>query len=84
VTDLAGTPLPPDASGMPVYGPATAGTGTYAVINDAWVGGHQNNNDIVIAKGYLGGVQVFSERYTVLADCCHVSKAAGKDTIILP
>lgn len=85
VTDLAGAPLPAgSASGLPVYGPSNSGAGQYVVVNDFWVPGNRNNNNQVIAKGFIGGAQVFSEPYTILADCCHVSKAAGKDTLTLP
>jgi hypothetical protein len=78
VTDLSGAPLPA-VGGSPVYGYPQSGNGRYTVINDSWVRGHQNSSMQVIAKGFIKGSQVFSEPFTIVADCCHVSKSSGKD-----
>jgi hypothetical protein len=83
VTTLAGTALPNGAAGS-VYGYPYSGQGQYTLINDAWLAGNQNSTMQVIAKGFKGGSAVFSEAYTIAADCCHVGKQAGKDVIIIP
>lgn len=80
VTDATGTPLPM-SNGQAVYGYPHNGNGKYTVINDAWVSGHQNTSMSVRAKGYINGVQVFDQPYTVAADCCHVSMTGGGTTI---
>ncbi len=82
VTDLAGAPLP-TAGGSPVYGYPQSGNGSYSVINDSWLQGHQNSSMQVIAKGFINGSQVFSEPFTIVADCCHVGKSSGKDVITI-
>ena len=84
VTNLAGVPIP-SVNGIPPYGyPQSGADGVYSVMNDSWVQGHQNRSIQVIAKGYVNGLQVFSETFSILADCCHVGKLSGKDAIIIP
>jgi hypothetical protein len=84
VTNGAGVPIP-SVNGIPAYGYPQSGTdGVYSVMNDSWVQGHQNSSIQVIAKGYRNGLQVFREPFTIMADCCHVSKQSGKDVVIIP
>jgi hypothetical protein len=80
VTDPGGVPLPA-VGGSPVYGYPQPANGSYTVINDSWLQGHRNSSMQVVAKGYIKGNEVFSEPYTIEADCCHVSKRSGKDVI---
>ena len=83
VTDMNNVALPAGTSD-PVYNfPHSGYEGKYSVINDAWVGGHQGTTMNVRAKGWKGGSQVFDQPYTVGADCCHVYKQSGPDTINL-
>jgi hypothetical protein len=84
VTDRAGKPLPVAANGMAVYGKSLSGEGSYTVLNDAWVTGHQGLGSSFYAKGFLSGVLAFNETYKISADCCHVSRISGKDRIIVP
>lgn len=84
VTDLSGAPLRNGAAGR-VYGhPADSRDGWITLVNDAWVQGHQNSSQQVFAKGFIAGSPVFSEPYTITADCCHVGKSSGKDVITIP
>ena len=80
VTDAAGVALPP-SNGSSVYGYPNNGDGRYTIVNDAWVQGHQNSTMAVRARGYINGIEVFNEPYTIEADCCHVSRPSGKDLI---
>ena len=83
VTDMNNVALPAGTSD-PVYGyPMSGYEGQYTLINDAWVQGHQSTTMPVRAKGWKGGSQVFDQPYTIGADCCHVYKQDGPDTIRL-
>ena len=83
VTDLSATPLAP-VNGNAVFGPINAGTGGYAVINDAWVKAHRNTTMQVRAKGFINGAQIFNEPYTISVDCCHVRKISGTSSVTIP
>jgi hypothetical protein len=81
VTDMNGIPLPL-VNGQKVYGYPSDGTdGRFTVINDAWLQGHQNTWMDVRAKGWKNGTLIFDQPYSIGADCCHVRKASGPDTI---
>jgi hypothetical protein len=90
VKDAGGAPLTlnsfvvTDASGTPVSGTPSPRAGLYTIVNDAWLSGHSNTTALLRAKGFINGVEVFNEPYTISADCCHVSKVSGKDVIVLP
>jgi hypothetical protein len=58
--------------------------GRLIIVNDGWMQGHQGMQMPVQAKGFLNGVPVFDQAYTIGADCCHVYKAAGPDVIAVP
>lgn len=83
VTDRNGNALRSNANGLPVFG-TTEKAGTYTVMNDGWVRGHEGIGGNFLAKGYLNGAVVFNEPYKITADCCHVTKISGKDRIIVP
>lgn len=83
VTDMNNVVLPPGTSDPVFNSPHNGYEGKYSVINDAWLGGHQNTTMSVRAKGWKSGSQLFDEVYVVGADCCHVYKQSGQDTIQL-
>jgi hypothetical protein len=83
VTNNAGVPVR-SAQGIPLYGNPENGSGSYTILNDAWVKGHEGLGGFFYAKGFRGGRMVFDEIYKISADCCHVSKISGKDRIIVP
>jgi len=83
VTHLSGRTLSP-VNGIPAYGYPQSDDGKYSIMNDSWVQNHRNSNVQVIAKGYVNGHEVFREPFTIISDCCHVSKQSGKDVVIIP
>jgi hypothetical protein len=82
VVDMNGVPLPTAVGGTPVFGPA-GNNGLYIVLNDAWRTGHENTTVQVRALGFVNAVKVVDEVYQVATDCCHVSKVAGKEEVMV-
>jgi len=76
--DMAGNKLPADLYGYDKWRDA------YMVFNDSWVNGHEGTRKKVRFVGYVGSNKVVDEVYTIVTDCCHIEKTAGKDSVVLP
>lgn len=55
---------------------------SYVVFSDSDVT-MRNKTYNYIFIGTLNNVQVFNEPYTFSADCCHINKVSGKETITI-
>lgn len=56
--------------------------GQYPVVTDAWMSGHRNTTTKMIFTGFLGNKEVVKETFEIKADCCHVSKVSGKESVV--
>lgn len=81
VTDLNGNPVP---MGYGILPGGCVEPGVYQIANDSWVQGHQNTTMPVRAKGYKSGALVVNEMVTIGADCCHVYRASGPGSVVVP
>lgn len=57
--------------------------GAYTVLDDSYVSRMYNKTLQFRFIGIKGNVTVVDEIYTISADCCHISKDAGKDTVVI-
>lgn len=57
--------------------------GSYTVVDDSYVKKMYNSKLQFRFVGIVNNAMVVDEMYTIAADCCHVSKETGKDTITL-
>lgn len=57
--------------------------GAYTVLDDTYVSKMYNKKLQFRFIGRLNNSTVVDETYTISADCCHISKVAGKDTVII-
>lgn len=57
--------------------------GYYVVLDDGYQKKLQNTTADFRFIGKKNGVQVIDEHYTIGADCCHISKQSGRDTIVV-
>lgn len=57
--------------------------GAYTVLDDSYVSKMYNKKLQFRFVGILNNTIVVDEPYTIAADCCHISKEAGKDTIVI-
>mgnify|MGYP001098310048 CR=1 FL=1 len=55
--------------------------GLYPLVNDSGIDGNQRQN--LQFKGFINGIEVINENYTVEADCCHVNLVSGNLELIL-
>ncbi len=76
-TDMAGHKLPVGLYSYNNY------SHNYIVLTDGWVQGHQRTNVHLLFQGYKNGVKIVDEPYSVNADCCHIQKVSGKDSVII-
>ena len=56
---------------------------TYVVIDDSYQSKLKNHTMQVQFVGIRNGKRIFNEPYTLTADCCHIQKLSGKDTIVI-
>jgi hypothetical protein len=59
------------------------GDGHYAVLDDSYKTNLENTKDEFRFVGVKGGKIVVDESYQISADCCHVQKESGRDTIVI-
>jgi hypothetical protein len=59
-------------------------TGRYHVLDDSYKDRIANSTEEFRFVGKKSGQVVVDETYLISADCCHVRKEAGKDTVIIP
>lgn len=57
--------------------------GSYTVVDDSYVNKMYNRKLQFRFLGVQGNTIVVDEIYTISADCCHINKESGKDTIII-
>lgn len=55
--------------------------GQYPIVNDIGIGRNQRQN--LQFKGFINGVEIVNENYTVASDCCHVSLVSGTVELVL-
>jgi hypothetical protein len=55
----------------------------YIVIDDSYQKTLKDETVKVQFIGVKNGKKIFNEPYTLTADCCHIKKLSGKDTIIV-
>jgi hypothetical protein len=60
------------------------GNGMYNVMDDSYQKQLANRSDDFRFIGIKNGVKVVDEPYRISADCCHISKVSGKDTVMVP
>ncbi|RYD50844.1 MAG: hypothetical protein EOP52_12705 [Sphingobacteriales bacterium] len=91
VVDASGKPVKLDSYQTVLSGKGTAVLsgdaaasmldGTYPVVTDEWVANHKNTTAKMIFIGMVGNKPVVTETFEIKADCCHVSKVSGKESI---
>ena len=57
--------------------------GSYNVLDDSYRSIIANTSEFFQFIGIKNGVQVVNESYIISADCCHVNKVSGKDSIVV-
>ncbi|MBZ0098817.1 MAG: hypothetical protein K8F30_07015 [Taibaiella sp.] len=57
--------------------------GAYTVIDDSYVSRMYNRTIPFRFIGMQGAAIVVDELYTISADCCHISKKSGKETVTI-
>lgn len=57
--------------------------GSYTVVDDSYVNKMYNSKLQFRFIGIQNNTIVVDEMYTISADCCHISKESGKDTVTL-
>ncbi len=98
VADSAGAPVNDRIGGQNVSGSysATNGilpggcidsngiNGRYCLVNEIWLNYYMSTPAMLQAKGYVNGIQVFNEPYTITTSNNSLVKSTGKDMIIIP
>jgi len=91
VTDHSGNAVALDSfytlrakTGEKIYHDKNTMPNGYTVLDDGYQKQLVNKNDSFYFVGYLKGKQVVNEPYVIGADCCHIKKQSGKDTIQIP
>lgn len=92
VVDNTGSPVALDSfytlrnsTGQKIYHDKNAMPGGgYTIIDDGYQKQLVNKSDSFYFVGYRNGKQVVYEPYAISADCCHIKKQSGKDSIIIP
>lgn len=56
---------------------------SYVIFSDKELKNMQNKTYNYKFIGMVNNVQVFNEPYTFSADCCHINKVSGKETITI-
>lgn len=90
VADNSGQPVLLDeaysvkqSTGEVIRGGNHPGDGIYTILDDGY---QKRIATIGVDLRFIGkknGTVVVDEPYRVIADCCHVSKASGKDTLVV-
>jgi hypothetical protein len=57
--------------------------GAYTVLDDSYVSKMYNKQLQFRFIGIRNNTTVVDELYSISADCCHISKVAGKDTVVI-
>lgn len=57
--------------------------GAYTVLDDSYVSSMYNKRLQFRFIGVKDNAIVADELYTISADCCHINKEAGKDTLVI-
>lgn len=65
----------------PMYYAEEAKDGRYTVLNDGWAGSHRNTAADLLFLGFKDGREVVRQSFVVQADCCHISKKSGPDSV---
>lgn len=55
--------------------------GYYTVLNDSYRANIQNQQHAFMFIGIKNNQRVVNESYTISADCCHISKVSGKESV---
>jgi hypothetical protein len=71
------------STGEKIRIPQHMAEGRYNILDDSYRRTIQNSSEIFELVGIKDGKIVVSERYLISADCCHVNKETGKETIIV-
>lgn len=58
--------------------------GCYGVVSDNWVQGHQITATEMRFRAFSGGKIMVDTPFLIGADCCHISKVSGPDTLVVP
>ncbi len=66
--------------------PNTAiGASTYTFFSDLQIAGMTANSQKTFkVEGVYNNAIVFTESYVISADCCHITKVSGKDSVVVP
>lgn len=57
--------------------------GAYVVLDDSYVNKMYNSRLQFRFVGIKNNIVVVDEAYTISADCCHINKESGKETIVI-
>ena len=57
--------------------------GRYNILDDGFQKKIENTSESFELIGTKGGQQIIKEPYYISADCCHIKKDSGKDSIIV-
>jgi hypothetical protein len=58
--------------------------GRYVVLDDSYKGRLENSKDDFQFVGVKDGKTVVDETFQISADCCHINKVSGKETVVVP
>jgi len=58
--------------------------GVYFILDDSYRSKIAGKTETFTLVGTKAGTQVFQQAYQIKADCCHVSKVSGKDSLRIP
>ncbi len=58
--------------------------GVYFILDDSYRSKFAGTTETFTLVGTKAGTQVFQQTYQIKADCCHVSKVSGKDSLTIP
>lgn len=66
------------------FGQFSSTSGTYNIMDDSYRAKLAGRTETFTFVGMKGSTKVFSQSYTIKADCCHVYKVSGADSITIP
>jgi hypothetical protein len=58
--------------------------GVYFILDDSYRSKIAGTTETFTFVGTKAGTQIFQQTYQIKADCCHVSKVSGKDSLTIP
>ncbi len=70
-------------SGRVIATGAHMGNGVYTVADDGYQKALALRSEDVVFRGFIAGRQVVEGTYTIEADCCHVSRKSGPETLVV-